>query len=277
MLPLGLSLVGSGFIYLVIVGMWIAYFLPRWITTHEEVSGRTVEKFEKTMKVVGVTSGNSAPDLTALEKKREQQITTRRITFVSIIGLTLLVALFALTGLVSLSVITLPISAFVLFVVHARNQISVMKEELQRAKSIQETIAKPTHNKYSEIIARSKRAATTLNISDEQWTPLSERVSIYSQEVQSIVILPKGSAEKLRSTTWEPTQVPAPSYVTAPKAAQQKRTIDLTVPGAWSEAQEQAIREAMLEKMAPKSDQIFDQEQAEALEEHLRNYRAAGQ
>jgi hypothetical protein len=29
--------------------------------------------------------------------------------------------------------------------------------------------------------------------------------------------------------------------------------------------------------MAPKSDQIFDQEQAEALEEHLRNYRAAGQ
>ena len=273
MLPLGLSLVGSGFIYLVIVGMWIAYFLPRWITTHEEVSGKTVEKFEKTMKVVGVTSGNSAPDIAALEKKREQQITTRRITFSSIIGLTLLVALFALTGLVSASVIALPVSAFVLFVVHARNQISVMKEELQRAKSIQETVTKPAHNKYSEIIARSKRAVTSLNISEEQWTPLSERVASYTQEVQSIVILPKGSAEKLRGETWEPTEVPAPSYVTAPKAAPQRRTIDLTVPGAWSEAQEKAMREAM----APKSDQIFDQEQAEAMEEHLRRYRASGQ
>ena len=125
---------------------------------------------------------------------------------------------------------------------------------------------------YHELIARAKRVQTTLNISEEQWTPLSERVATYSQEVQSIVILPKGSAEKSRET-WEPTAVPAPSYVNAAKAAPQRRTIDLTVPGAWSEAQEKAMREAM----APKSNQIFDQEQADAMEEHLRQYRAAGQ
>ncbi|MEY3345281.1 MAG: hypothetical protein RLZZ581_75, partial [Actinomycetota bacterium] len=105
---------GSGFIYLIIVGMWIAYFLPRWISSHEEVSGRTVEKFEKTMKVVGVTSGNAVPDYQALVAKREQQIANRRITFAGISGLTVLITAFALIGLVSSSAIALPVSAFVL-------------------------------------------------------------------------------------------------------------------------------------------------------------------
>ena len=70
---------GSGLIYLIIVGMWIAYFLPRWISTHEEVSGRTVEKFEKTMKVVGLTSGNEAPDYEALAKKKGGKQTPEQI------------------------------------------------------------------------------------------------------------------------------------------------------------------------------------------------------
>ena len=101
---------GSGLIYLIIVGMWIAYFLPRWISTHEEVSGRTVEKFEKTMKVVGLTSGNEAPDYEALARKKEQQIAIRRILFFSIIGLTIVLLIFAVVGLVSSIVLTHPIS-----------------------------------------------------------------------------------------------------------------------------------------------------------------------
>ena len=86
------------------------------------------------------------------------------------------------------------------------------------------------------------------------------------------MILPKGSADKNRET-WEPTSVPAPSYVTSSKAAPQRRIIDLTIPGAWSEAQERAMREAM----SPASDQVFDQVQADEIEEHLRTQRAAGE
>ena len=277
LLPLVLGFVGSGLIYLIIVGMWIAYFLPRWISTHEEVSGRTVEKFEKTMKVVGLTSGNATPDYEAIEKKREQQIAIRRILFFSIIGLTVVVSIFALVGLVSPIVLTLPISALTLYIVHARHQIHLLQEEEKRARSVAGVTAKPSSRNYSEIIARSKSASTKLSIfeafeNSEQWTPLSERVSSYSREVQSIVILPKGSAQQ-NGQTWEPTTVPAPSYVNAPKAAPQRRIIDLTIPGAWSEAQERAMREAM----APASDQIFDQVQADEIEEHLRSNRAAGE
>jgi len=269
--------VGSGLIYLIIVGMWIAYFLPRWISTHEEVSGRTVEKFEKTMKVVGLTSGNAAPDYEEIARRREQQIAIRRILFFSIIGLTVVVSLFAIVGLVSPIIVTLPISAFALFVVHARHQIHLMQEEIKRARSINNVTAKPSSRNYSEIIARSKSVTTRKAIfetlsSDEQWTPLSERVASYSEEVQSIVILPKGSAQH-NAGTWEPNPVPAPQYVSAPKAAPQRRVIDLTIPGAWSEAQERAMREAM----APASDQIFDQVRADEVEEQIRTQRASGE
>ncbi len=272
---------GSGLIYLIIVGMWIAYFLPRWISTHEEVSGRTVEKFEKTMKVVGLTSGNAAPDYEAIAKKKEQQIAIRRIVFFSIIGLTFVLSIFALVGLVSPVVLTLPISALTLYVVHARHQIHLLQEEEKRARSVAGVTSKPSSRNYSEIIARSKSASTKSSIfqefdGNEQWIPLSERITSYTQEVQSIVIIPKGSSQQAgqkSNKTWEPTSVPAPSYVNAPKAAPQRRVIDLTIPGAWSEAQERAMREAM----APASDQIFDQVHADEIEEHLRTQRAAGE
>ncbi|MEY2732591.1 MAG: hypothetical protein RLZZ523_462, partial [Actinomycetota bacterium] len=92
------------------------------------------------------------------------------------------------------------------------------------------------------------------------------------EEVQSIVILPKGSSDQ-NSGTWEPTAIPSPSYVSAPKAAAQRRVIDLTIPGAWSEAQEKAMREAM----APARDQIFDQVHADEIEEQIRTLRASGE
>ena len=191
---------GSGLIYLIIVGMWIAYFLPRWISTHEEVSGRTVEKFEKTMKVVGVTSGNAAPDYEEIAQRRQQQVAIRRILFSSIIALSIVISIFAIVGLVSPIIITLPVSALALYVVHARHQIHVIQEEIKRSRSIANVTARPSSRNYSEIIARSKSAETKKIIFDglsagEQWTPLSERVASYTEEVHSIVILPKGSAQ----------------------------------------------------------------------------------
>ncbi len=83
---------GSGLIYLIIVGMWIAYFLPRWIASHEEVSGRSIEKFASTMKVVGRTAGNEKIELAEIQRLQANQLTTRRIIFTSIIALTLIIS-----------------------------------------------------------------------------------------------------------------------------------------------------------------------------------------
>jgi hypothetical protein len=46
-------LVGSGLIYAAIIVMWAAYFIPRWLRRHEELSeSRSVEKFDRAMRIL---------------------------------------------------------------------------------------------------------------------------------------------------------------------------------------------------------------------------------
>jgi hypothetical protein len=259
---------GSGLIYIIIVGMWIAYFLPRWIANHEEVSGRSIEKFASTMRVVGKTSGNASDDLTDLLHKKENQMLIRRILFFSILGLTLIVALFALVGFLSPAIITIPISGLGLYVVHSRHQMSAINEEIMNAANEMKRVEKSS-SKYSELIARSKRLARNKDeLADEHWTPLSERVARSEAEVHGITIIPKGSSGK----TWDPVSVPPPSYANSAKAAPRRR-IDLTVPGAWSAAQEEDLKRFL----KPSSDEIFDQTIADEVEEQIRTKRAANE
>ena len=259
---------GSGLIYIIIVGMWIAYFLPRWIANHEEVSGRSIEKFATTMRVVGKTSGNTTDDLTDLLRKRENQMLIRRILFTSILGLTLIVGLFALVGFLSPAIITIPISGLGLYIVHARHQISAVNEEIANASNLEKQIDSST-SKYSELIARSKRVARSKDeFADEHWTPLAERVARSESEVHGITIIPKGSPHK----TWDPISVPPPTYANSPKAAPRRR-IDLTVPGAWSAAQEEELKRFL----KPNADEIFDQSIADEVEEQIRTNRAANE
>ena len=42
----------SGLIYLAIIGMWVAYFAPRWIHDRNEFSGKSVEQFKIALRVV---------------------------------------------------------------------------------------------------------------------------------------------------------------------------------------------------------------------------------
>ena len=257
---------GSGLIYIIIVGMWIAYFLPRWIASHEEVSGRSIEKFALTMKVVGKTSGNAIDDLEELLRKKESQFQIRRILFLSILGLTTIITLFILVGFLSPAIITIPISGIGLYVVHARHQISAIEEEIALAKSASEN--KHHDTKYSELIARSKRVSrTSTEIAEEQWTPLAERVAKSESEVSGITIIPKGSADAAK--TWNPISVPPPSYVNSSKATPRVR-IDTSDKSA-------GIENELDRAMKPTADEVFDQTLAEEAAEQIRINRAANE
>lgn len=254
---------GSGLIYIIIVGMWIAYFLPRWIANHDEVSGRSVEKFATAMKAVSITAGVAKPDVSEIRRRHENQLAVRRILFGSIALFALMDVLMVAVGLISPIVLTIPLSAIALYVVHVRHQIATMREELARA--IQLTEENPTNDNYSKLIARSKRASNSLiDYSEEQWTPLAERFTQSETDVHGIVILPKGSA-----STWQPNPIPAPLYSDASKAAPQRRIIDLTIPGAWSAAQEAAQSQG--------AEEIFDQVKVEEEIARLRIDRAANE
>ena len=244
---------GSGLIYLIIVGMWVSYFLPLWVSNHEEVSGKSVEKFRNSMRAVAHTAG--VPTQEELARENEHNLVIRRIVFSSLSLLLVLTSALSLVGLLSPIVMLLPISGIALYIAHVRRQIQAMRTMIRQQRIISQHSQKPSSTNYAELISRSKVVANR-NTDSELWIPLSERIERVEQELSGITLLPKGSASA--SYEWTPQDIPAPTYMSAPKAVTPKRIIDLTIPGAWSEEQERI--KAELDAVAPQRDQLFDQE-----------------
>jgi hypothetical protein len=246
---------GAGFIYLIIVGLWVAYFLPRWINAHEEHAGRSVDRYQALLDVVGRTATGEERHRFSPEK-REQLLHTRRMTFLALASLFLVTVLLAAVGMLSTILVTVPMIGIASYIFVVRRQIA--SEEIARRINIY-------RNKYAELITK-----VTLEERTEQWVPLAERDSYQSK---GITLLPKGSAASRE--TWEPTQVPSPSYLSAPKVIQTRRVIDLTTPGAWSAANAAKLEEESRALLAPSPDQIFDQEVAEEVAEQIERLRRA--
>ena len=77
----------SGIIYLAIIGMWVAYFLPRWVHNKNEFSGKSVEKYKSALRVVASANPgslqNSGVIYTDVDRagRVAQQLLRRRIIF----------------------------------------------------------------------------------------------------------------------------------------------------------------------------------------------------
>jgi hypothetical protein len=259
---------GAGFIYLIIVGLWVAYFLPRWIHAHEEHAGRSVDRYQALLDVVGRTAtGEERHRFTP--EKREQLLHTRRVTFLALSSLFLVTVFLAAIGMLSAILVTVPMIGIASYVFVVRRQISAeeIARRINRATHEHDHVAPGNiyRNKYAELITK-----VTLEERSEEWIPLAERDSYQSK---GITLLPKGSAASRE--TWEPTQVPSPSYLSAPRVVQTRRVIDLTTPGAWSAANAEKMEEASRAVLAPNPDQIFDQEVAEEVAERIERLRRA--
>ena len=244
---------GSGLIYLIIVGMWVSYFLPQWVSSHEEVSGKSVEKFRNSMRAVAHSAG--VPTQEELARENEHILVVRRIVFSSLALLLILTSVLSLVGLLSPIVMLLPVSGISLYIAHVRRQMQAMRSAIRQQRIISQHNQKPTSTNYAELLARSK-VVREKNEVLEHWIPLSERIEKVEQELSGITLLPKGSASAHHE--WTPQEVPTPTYVSAPKAVTAKRIIDLTIPGAWSE--EQAKLNSEVSEVSPHRDQVFDQE-----------------
>ncbi|CAB4611683.1 unannotated protein [freshwater metagenome] len=234
----------SGFIYLIILGMWAAYFLPKWITSHDEASGKSAERYKSAMRVVGETgSVNSTPSVSENFKK-QNQIANRRIIFGSITLSFLLIAVLSLIGIISATILLIPTSALAIFVVHVRRQIVAAQLKQRRILAFEKISSATVITEPIERITFSSRV-DFVSENNEHWIPLIERI-----DTAGVVVIPKDGP------TWQPTSVPKPTYATAPKAVPSNRIIDLTVPGAWTAAQMAEIEEELL----PSRDDLFDQE-----------------
>lgn len=264
--PLSLTIMASGLIYLAIAGMWVSYFLPRWIHDREEFSGKSVERYKSALKVVASKSPGGIPETGAMHTdldfvaKSAQKLLRRRIIF-SLLAFSLIATLAGgIMNKLQFLYTLVPLSGIALYIVQVRRETIAERLQLRRVRQLQRENNGVSATNLAEVITPK---ATT-----DHWIPLTER------ELTGVVILPKGSADQRR--TWQPDSVPAPTYLSAPKAVTPKRIIDLTEPGKWSEEQEK-LAMAALNAVAPSKDQIFDQILAEEAVDRLRDSKAVNE
>lgn len=256
----------SGIIYLTIIGMWVAYFLPRWVHDRNEFSGKNVERYKSALRIVAENSpgGSSGTGVIHTDLDREakiaQQLMRRRIIFLLIISAFVMTTVGAMMQTLAISFIGIPVLGFVLYMAHVRHQTTTDRARRRRVTQINRTTVGVSSTNLADVVAPKP--------STEHWIPLSER------ELTGVTLLPKGTAAARGE--WQPNSVPVPTYVNAPKAISPKRVIDLTTPGQWSEEQERLEREA-LAAAAPSRDEIFDQQLADEAVERMKRNRAANE
>ncbi|MEI9907829.1 MAG: hypothetical protein WDO06_08010 [Actinomycetota bacterium] len=162
-----------------------------------------------------------------------------------------------------------PVTGILFYVGHVRRQSIADRAQKRRVTELHKSTDGISATNLSQVVApHSRNDQSENNSTRDHWVPLVER------ELSGVVILPKGTAQTRNG--WQPNEVPLPTYVSAPKAVVSRRTIDLTIPGAWSEEQERLSQEAIAAG-APTRDEVFDQQLAEEAVERLRQNRAANQ
>lgn len=234
----------SGFIYLIILGMWAAYFLPKWITSHDEASGKSAERYKSAMRVVGeagsLNSTSSSPD----SAKRQNQIVNRRIIFSSLTLSLVVVGILSVLGVFSSSILLIPTTAIAIYIVNVRRGLIAAQLQERRVRAFEKISTATVITKPVERITYLSQVNFVAE-NNEHWIPLIER-----SDTSGVVVIPKDGP------TWQPTSVPRPTYATAPKAITTNRVIDLTIPGVWSASHQIGSEDDLL----PSRDELFDQE-----------------
>ena len=262
----------SGIIYLAIIGMWVAYFLPRWVHNKNEFSGKSIERYKSALRVVAsATPGaqiGTGVIYTDVDRSGRvaQQLMRRRIIFSIIFISLILTTAGAVMQTFSLIAIAIPVTAGLIYIAHVRRQVNSERIQRRRVDQLHRTTEGISHTNLADVLTPKPHSEIVIN--QDHWVPLAER------ELTGVTLLPKGTAQS--RAEWQPNEIPVPTYVNAPKAVPSKRIIDLTEPGKWTEEQQRLEREA-LAAAAPSRDEIFDQQLADEAVERLREVRAANE
>ncbi|HEY4898773.1 MAG TPA: hypothetical protein VIH79_03530 [Candidatus Nanopelagicaceae bacterium] len=235
----------SGLIYLIIIGMWVAYFLPRWIRQHETQSGRETERYKSAMKIVASTP--NFPDPVNLDEKLKTLRNRRLILSTLTLALAMSIAGILISLIPAVSVL-IPVTALAIYIINVRRQVVAAHIKKRRLEALASISAVEIKVDPSARIDLSERPRLVSELILEQWVPLRER------GLSSSITIIRDESER----SWSPVAIPRPTYATAPKAITPKRTIDLTTPGKWSAEKE---RQNALE--IPTHEELFDQELAE--------------
>jgi hypothetical protein len=225
---------GSGFIYLIIMGMWAAYFLPQWLSNHEDSSGKAIQRYKNAMQIVAESNGSIKSESNATDKNNIYL--KRRLIFGSLFSLYALSLTSAVIGFLDLVTTLVPHTGILIYFVNVRKQVIASQLKMRRLKALERI----TNSKIPTTVIPERVKEKSSN---EHWVPFADR-----EEITGVVVVPKDRKG------WQPTTIPKPVYTTAAKAIPSKRIIDLTSTGQWSAEQE------LIKALSGRDDDFFDQE-----------------
>ena len=214
--------------------MWAAYFLPQWLSKHEDSSGKAIERYKNAMQIVAESNGSIKSESKVEDK--DKIFLKRRLIFGSLFSLYSLSLTGAVIGFLDWVTTLVPLTGILIYLVNVRKQVVAAQLKARRLKALERitTTKIPT----AVIPERVKEKSAS-----EHWIPFADR-----EEITGVVVVPKDRKG------WQPTTVPKPVYTTAAKAIPSKRTIDLTTTGQWSAEQE------LIKVLSGRDDDFFDQE-----------------
>lgn len=243
---------GSGLIYAVIIVMWAAYFIPRWLRRHEELSeSRSVERFDQAMRILSrkeptpdkryvVMPPRPAPrrsvpaQRSSRRRAAHSSATVRRRRVLAGLLLTTLVT----TLVTPLSPVPwwgplVALGATICYLVHLRMQA----RSNRFVSRTRQAVRRRSRSRIMRFDAVERLMAVRRELAEER--AAEERRWQEAEEAERLV---REAEEKRRSEAeagWSPVPVPLPTYVTKPVAPRRGPAIDLTNPGTWSQAQAQ--------------------------------------
>lgn len=240
---------GSGIIYAVIIAMWAAYFVPRWLKRHEELSeSRSVEKFDHAMRILSrreptpdkryvVMPPRPAPPhgrpgtLPAMSKGSRTAGTagparSRRVGAAAIRRRRILAALFLSTLVVALLTPLTPLpwwAPVVLLVVtvadlvHLRVQVRRSQEVDRSRKAVRRSVRSRLlrFDAVDRLMAVRREMAEDRAAEEARWAEAEEAERL-EQEAEV-------RREAAAAAGWKPVPVPLPTYVSKPMAP--RRTV----------------------------------------------------
>ena len=148
----------SGLIYIAIIGMWVAYFAPRWIHDRNEFSGKSVERFKSALIVVassspqGISGSGSIHIDLDREAKIAQLLMRRRIMFFVLTGslTTTLVGGFMNTMPFIYSLV--PATGILIYVASVRRQTIADKIQYRRIQQLHRRTAGVSATNLAEVV-----------------------------------------------------------------------------------------------------------------------------
>jgi hypothetical protein len=242
--------VGSGLIYAVIIGMWAAYFIPRWLRRHEELSeARSVEKFDQAMRILSRKEATPdqryvvmppRPDQPQRAAAPSRRGTRRPSRSVAIRRRRVLAGLLLTTLVVGVATPLSPlpwwspivaVGTVFAFLAHLRRQARTSRE----VSRFREAVRRRSRSRLIRFEAVERLRAVRRELAEERAE--EERRWREAEQAEQRLREAEERARAAAEAGWNPVPVPLPTYVNKPVVPRRGPTIDLTNPGAWTEAQ----------------------------------------